>query len=101
MPPAGFEPAIPTSEQPQTDVLDCAPTQIVMLFTNTPKFHVTVSQCYVFTKKDMVCIRRQVSHTLHASTAGCCEGGHYRQGCVPCSVNVNAEIQFRSIVLHL
>jgi len=28
MPPAGFEPTIPASEQPQTDALDCAATGI-------------------------------------------------------------------------
>jgi len=28
MAPAGFEPAIPTSERPQTDVLNCAATVI-------------------------------------------------------------------------
>jgi hypothetical protein len=33
MPPVGFEPTIPTSERPQTHVLDCAATGIGLCYT--------------------------------------------------------------------
>jgi hypothetical protein len=41
MPPAGFKPAVPASERPQTHALDCAATEIgiFQLLTNIEKYN--------------------------------------------------------------
>jgi hypothetical protein len=56
MPPAGFEPAIPASERPQTHALDSAATGIGLLELKPYKFvdvlQVMFTHCPIFSKHD-------------------------------------------------
>jgi hypothetical protein len=64
MPLAGFEPAIPATKRPQTDVLDRAATEVGKLFTVYYIFVIINKLCFVFNTcfcKYSLCLPRSVS----------------------------------------